>query len=132
MSLHARCPVARYRSKISGPLLDRIDLTIEVPSLSAAELMQQEAGECSADVLARVEAARARQYARQGKVNAALSVTELDGVAAVSKRPAKPWANCWKSSRSRRAAFTELCAWRARWPIWPAMRWWGAAMCCAQ
>ena len=77
--------VARYRSKISGPLLDRIDLTIEVPSLSAAELMQQEAGECSADVLARVEAARARQYARQGKVNAALSVTELDGVAAVSK-----------------------------------------------
>ena len=77
--------VARYRSKISGPLLDRIDLTIEVPSLSAAELMQQEAGECSADVLARVEAARARQYARQGKVNAALSVTDLDGVAAVSK-----------------------------------------------
>ncbi len=77
--------IARYRSKISGPLLDRIDLTIEVPSLSAAELMQQEAGESSADVLARVNAARQTQYARQGKVNAALSVTELDDSAMVSK-----------------------------------------------
>lgn len=77
--------VARYRSKISGPLLDRIDLTIEVPSLSAAELMQQQAGEASASVLQRVEAARARQYARQGKVNASLSVTELDGKAKIQK-----------------------------------------------
>ena len=77
--------VARYRSKISGPLLDRIDLIIEVPSLSAAELMQQEAGESSAVVLARVIAARDKQYARQGKVNAALSVSELDTSARIQK-----------------------------------------------
>ncbi|MFS6938092.1 YifB family Mg chelatase-like AAA ATPase [Neisseria animaloris] len=77
--------IARYRSKISGPLLDRIDLTIEVPGLSAAELMRQEAGESSAEVLKRVEAAREKQYSRQGKVNAALSVTELDTIAMVSK-----------------------------------------------
>ncbi|MDO5639028.1 MAG: YifB family Mg chelatase-like AAA ATPase [Neisseria sp.] len=77
--------IARYRGKISGPLLDRIDLTIEVPALSAAELVQHEAGESSAAVRARVEAARARQYARQGKVNAALTVTELDDIAMVSK-----------------------------------------------
>lgn len=77
--------VARYRSKISGPLLDRIDLTIEVPSLSAAELMQQEAGERSASVLERVIAARDKQYARQGKVNAALSVSELDTSARIQK-----------------------------------------------
>lgn len=77
--------VARYRSKISGPLLDRIDLTIEVPSLSAAELMQQEAGESSASVLERVIAARDKQYARQGKVNAALSVSELDSQACIQK-----------------------------------------------
>lgn len=77
--------VARYRSKISGPLLDRIDLTIEVPSLSAAELMQQEAGESSASVLERVIAARGKQYARQGKVNAALSVSELDSQARIQK-----------------------------------------------
>lgn len=77
--------IARYRGKISGPLLDRIDLTIEVPALSAAELTQQQAGESSAEVSARVRAARNRQYARQGKVNAALSVTELDETAMVSK-----------------------------------------------
>ena len=77
--------IARYRSKISGPLLDRIDLTIEVPSLSAAELMQQEAGESSAAVLKRVTAARKIQYGRQGKVNAELSVSELDGKARIQK-----------------------------------------------
>ncbi|WP_165006607.1 YifB family Mg chelatase-like AAA ATPase [Neisseria yangbaofengii] len=77
--------VARYRSKISGPLLDRIDLTIEVPSLSAAELARQQAGESSAAVLARVLAARDRQYARQGKVNADLSVTELDSAANIEQ-----------------------------------------------
>jgi len=77
--------VARYRNKISGPLLDRIDLTIEVPSLSAAELMQQEAGESSATVLERVTAARKIQYNRQGKVNAELSISELDGKARIQK-----------------------------------------------
>lgn len=77
--------VARYRSKISGPLLDRIDLTIEVPSLSASELMQQQAGESSAVVLQRVMVARDKQYARQGKLNAALSVTELDHTARIEK-----------------------------------------------
>lgn len=76
--------IARYRSKISGPLLDRIDLTIEVPSLPAAELMQQQEGESSAAVLQRVLAARERQYARQGKVNAALGVAELDSIGCIN------------------------------------------------
>ena len=75
--------IARYREKISGPLLDRIDLTIEVPSVPAAELVQAQAGESSAEVLARVTSARAHQYRRQGKINARLSVSELDSVAAV-------------------------------------------------
>ena len=75
--------IARYRSKISGPLLDRIDLTIEVPGLPAAELMQQQEGESSAAVLQRVLAARERQYARQGKVNAALGAAELDDTARI-------------------------------------------------
>lgn len=76
--------IARYRNKISGPLLDRIDLTIEVPALLAAELVQQQPGESSESVAVRVKEARERQYARQGKVNAALSVTELDETASVS------------------------------------------------
>ena len=76
--------IARYRDKISGPLLDRIDLTIEVPSVPASELMSAQPGESSADVLVRVLAARKRQNERQGKINALLSVTELDTVAAIS------------------------------------------------
>lgn len=114
--------VARYRSKISGPLLDRIDLTIEVPSLSAAELMQQEAGESSASVLERVIAARGKQYARQGKVNAALSVSELDSQACIQKKRRKPWVACWKNCLFPPAASTALCAWRVHWRIWRAMK----------
>ena len=65
--------VARYRSKISGPLLDRIDIQIEVPALPEHELTQKAAGEPSAAIQARVEAAYERQLARQGKANARLS-----------------------------------------------------------
>lgn len=76
--------VARYRSKISGPLLDRIDLTVAVPSLAAADLTAAATGESSAQVKERVLAARARQYQRQGKINALLSNRELDDAAAVN------------------------------------------------
>ena len=75
--------ISRYRGKISGPLLDRIDLTIEVPALSAAELTQAQAGEASASVRERVLAARARQTARQGKTNAGLNAAELDSIARI-------------------------------------------------
>ena len=54
----------RYRSRISGPLLDRIDLQIEVPALRPAELRAEAAAEPSAAVRARVGAARSRQVAR--------------------------------------------------------------------
>lgn len=56
--------VQRYRSKISGPLLDRIDLHIEAPALSLTELRSDKAGESSAAIRERVEAARTRQHAR--------------------------------------------------------------------
>ena len=70
--------VARYRNKISGPLLDRIDLQVEVPSLPGEVLQRAPDGESSALVRERVIAARARQMARQGKVNAQLSIKEID------------------------------------------------------
>lgn len=77
--------VARYRGRLSGPLLDRIDLHIFVPRLEAAALSAAAAsGEdtSSAVVRARVVAARARQQARGGKPNAQLGPKELerDGV----------------------------------------------------
>lgn len=76
--------ILRYRSKISGPLIDRIDLVIEVPALPADELVSAKAGEPSAAVLERVLAARERQNVRQGKLNRALSPTELDTAAGIS------------------------------------------------
>lgn len=70
--------ISRYRGRISGPLLDRIDIQISVPALTQDELMQAAAGEPSAAIRARVQAARERQMARQGKPNAALGTQEID------------------------------------------------------
>ena len=70
--------VARYRARISGPLLDRIDIQIEVPALSEADLTQAGSGEMSAAIRARVQAAREVQVARQGRPNAALGTKEID------------------------------------------------------
>jgi magnesium chelatase family protein len=70
--------VLRYRSRISGPLLDRIDLQIEVPALPAEVLQQAPDGEASAVVRARVTWARERQTRRQGKANASLTTREID------------------------------------------------------
>jgi magnesium chelatase family protein len=70
--------IARYRSRISGPLLDRIDIQIEVPAVPQYDLLNKTAGETSAAIQSRVESARSRQLARQQKHNALLSVTEID------------------------------------------------------
>lgn len=70
--------VSRYRSKISGPLLDRIDILIEVPGVPQQDLQKQADGERSVSIQTRVEAARQRQLARQDKPNAQLSVTEIE------------------------------------------------------
>lgn len=70
--------VARYRSKISGPLLDRIDLQIEVPTLPQNELTAAATGEESHVIQARVQAAREQQLLRQGKPNNLLDSKEID------------------------------------------------------
>jgi magnesium chelatase family protein len=69
-SRECRCTVPqiqRYRSKISGPLLDRIDLHIEAPSLRIEELRDSEPGESSGVMRARCESARALQNLRFGE-----------------------------------------------------------------
>ena len=67
----------RYRGRVSGPLLDRIDLHVEVARLPPAALRPDApAGESTATVRARVVEARARQHARAGKTNAALDQPE--------------------------------------------------------
>ena len=70
--------VRRYRSRVSGPLLDRIDLQIAVPRVPLAELGETgAANESSAEVRARVVMARARQMDRSGKPNARLGNREV-------------------------------------------------------
>lgn len=74
---HCRCTptqIDRYRSRISGPLLDRIDLHIPMPRVPAQLLLQPgQTGESSATVKERTSEARERQLARQGRPNSALT-----------------------------------------------------------
>jgi magnesium chelatase family protein len=70
--------VARYRGRLSGPLLDRIDVQIEVPAVAPQDLARDAQGETSATVRARVSAAYAIQIARQAKPNAQLTTREIE------------------------------------------------------
>lgn len=67
----------RYQKKVSGPLLDRIDLHVEVPRLSVEKIEGSGFEEHSQTIRVRVAAARSRQIQRQNKPNAELSVEEL-------------------------------------------------------
>jgi magnesium chelatase family protein len=77
--------VRSYRARVSGPLLDRIDLHVEVPAVPQAELLapHRSEGEPSAAVRARVEAARARQLQRAGLPNFRLSAKQIESVCAL-------------------------------------------------
>jgi magnesium chelatase family protein len=78
--------IARYQGKLSGPLLDRIDLHVEVPALPPDDLLHGAAGEPSAAVRERVHLARQRAQARQGSTNQTLAGQALD--AHVNAEPA--------------------------------------------
>ena len=69
--------IVRYQARLSGPLLDRIDLQIEVPALPASELLVATAAEPSAAVAVRVARARQRALDRQGTINADLDPAGL-------------------------------------------------------
>jgi magnesium chelatase family protein len=75
-----RC-VAQYLGRLSGPLLDRFDLIVDVPSVSAADLMMAAPREGSAEAAARVGAARKIQLARYAELG-------LDGVVCNAGAPA--------------------------------------------
>ena len=74
--------LTRYRNKLSAPLLDRIDIQIELPRLQREELLQHDgpAPETSAQVRERVIAARERQMQRQGMLNARLGPAQVEAV----------------------------------------------------
>ena len=70
--------VARYQGKLSGPLLDRIDLHVEVGALAADELVNSPPGESTQAIRSRVVLARERALARQGSANQALEGQAID------------------------------------------------------
>ena len=70
--------VTRYQGKLSGPLLDRIDLHIEVPALPPDQLLQAPPGEATASIRERVVQARERALSRQGHANQALQGQAID------------------------------------------------------
>jgi len=81
--------VRRYHSRISGPLLDRIDLIVEVPALEFEELRRKTPAESSAEIKKRVNAARAVQRERFGAegsmCNARMGTNELRSYCALSE-----------------------------------------------
>jgi magnesium chelatase family protein len=87
--------IARYRNRISGPLIDRIDIHIELAALAVEDLMGDERNGASAErepedsaaVARRVAAARTVQLQRQGKLNARLTPAEVACFCALAKEP---------------------------------------------
>ncbi len=72
--LECRCSptqIFKYRSKLSGPLIDRIDIQVEVPGIKFEQLQQNEPGERSADIRSRVESTRLRQRKRYKNIKVA-------------------------------------------------------------
>jgi len=70
-----------YQARISGPLLDRMDLSIELPPVSPSDLAAPGVGEDTATVAARIAEAREAQNARAGATNAALADADLTKIA---------------------------------------------------
>ena len=106
----------RYSGRISGPLLDRFDLVVEVPRLTPEELARAPEGESTAAVRERVLAARERMKARQGKLNSELFGRALrqhtvlsPSSEALLQAATKPWP-------SPQGATTASCGWPAPSP----------------
>ena len=70
--------IHRYQSKLSGPLMDRIDLHVEVPNLPHADLLGAPAGESTESIRQRCDQARQRAVERQGSSNMALQGQDID------------------------------------------------------
>ncbi len=89
---HCRCTpdaVARYHAKLSGPLLDRIDMQVEVPAIKPQQLLAEADGEPSEVVAKRVAAARQRQLQRQEVPNADIEAGQIDVLCALDEGTAR-------------------------------------------
>ena len=119
---NVRC-AAEYQGRLSGPLLDRIDLTIEVPAVTAADLILPPPTEGSREVAERVARARAMAVERSAgiglphiRTNAAAPGPVLEDVARPDAGGLSLLRDAADAMRLSRAAITGCCAWRARSP----------------
>jgi magnesium chelatase family protein len=79
--------IAQYRARVSGPLLDRIDLRVEVPALAPHELNAElPPGDSTAQAAAKVCRARERQLCRAGKLNSRLTIQEINAHCRLDER----------------------------------------------
>ncbi len=81
--------IARYQGRLSGPLLDRIDMQVEVHAVKPEQLMAQADGEASAAVAQRVAVARQRQLQRQAVPNAAIEAGHIDALCVLDAAAAR-------------------------------------------
>jgi magnesium chelatase family protein len=93
--------IARYGSRLSGPLRDRMDLTVPVAALPARDLTAASGGESSAEIRGRVIAARIRQLSRDGVLNARLQGRDLR-----ARAPLDPQARRMLDAALARVALT--------------------------
>ena len=99
--------VARHRARLSGPLLDRIDLRVEVPAQAPAQLLELPPGEPSAAVAARVRAAAELQQRRQGTSNARLEGAGLERHCGLARAE-----RAWLAGALERLGASARCAHR--------------------
>jgi len=117
-----RCQ-ADYQARISGPLLDRIDLRVEVPAVSASDLIRPGRSEPSADVAARVLAARQIQqdrFSRRGTAaptNAHCPTSMIEEIAAPDAAGLALLRDASEKLGFSARAYHGFCAWRVRLPI---------------
>ncbi len=124
-----RC-MAQYQSRLSGPLLDRIDLHLEVPAVSAADLILPPPAEGSAEVAARVARARDRQVAPLRRPRPAARHHQRGRARPTSSSRWRPWMRAarrscapWRTSCGCRPAASTACSSSpARWPTSTASR----------
>ncbi|MBI2633336.1 MAG: YifB family Mg chelatase-like AAA ATPase [Parcubacteria group bacterium] len=91
--------ILRYQKRLSGPLLDRVDLFFEVPRVEFIKLKSEAASESSEKVRARVSAARERQYQRfenESRTNSGMKLKEIKKICALNAESEKLFENAFK------------------------------------
>jgi len=128
--------IQRYVSKVSGPLLDRIDIHIEVPAVQYKELRGSAATEGSAEIRSRVLAARERQHQRlvsnatpakhngKGKIfsNAQMTTQQIRTYCELSTEAERVLERAMQQQGSPHAPMTASSKWPALLPTWTRRR----------